>query len=114
MVRALRWLVGAVGVLALSCTSPTLPLPPPTNPQVTAGADANHVHLSSVAGSEPNALIVVVNRNTDLARNLRVSGTIADDQGSWDLEVYAHANDTIDISQEVGAVRSPSATIVVK
>jgi hypothetical protein len=111
MARVWRWLaLGAV----LACTSPTLPLPPPTNPQITAGADANHVHLTSKDGSEPNALVVVVNRNVDLPRNVRVSGTIADDQGSWDLEVYAHPNDTLDISQEVGAVRSAPATVVVK
>jgi hypothetical protein len=100
---------------ALSCTSPTLPLPPPTAPTISAGSSPDYVRLSAgQGGAEPNALIVVVNRNTDLARDKRVSGTIADEQGAWDLEVFAHVNDTLDISQEIGTARSQGTTVVVK
>jgi hypothetical protein len=112
--RLVSGISAAACALALACTSPTLPLPPPASPTISAGSTPDTIHLTSAAGAEPNALVVIVNRNTDLPRNQRVTGTISDEQGTWDGEVIAHPNDTLDISQEVGAVRSPSTTIVVK
>jgi hypothetical protein len=70
--------------------------------------------IAGPGGAEPNALIVVVNRNTAVARDKRVAGTIADPQGAWELEMFAHTNDTLDISQELGTTRSEGTTIVVR
>jgi hypothetical protein len=66
-----------------------------------------------MGGAEPNALIIVVNRNTDIPRDKRVAGTIADPQGAWDLEITAHPKDVLDISQELGTTGSQGTTIVV-
>ncbi|MBX3192432.1 MAG: hypothetical protein KF819_35905 [Labilithrix sp.] len=99
---------------AVACTSPTLPLPPPAAPTISAGSTPSTFRLSSVDGALPNALIVIVNRNEELPRNERVSGTIADDRGSWDVEVTAKIGDVLDVSQESGTTRSPSTTVTVR
>lgn len=109
-----RWLLALAAALVVACTSPTLPLPPPTTPTITTGSEPDTVHLASVQGAEPNALIIVINRDTALAKNKRVSGTIADEVGSWDLDVAAKPGDVLDISQESGATRSPTISITVR
>lgn len=107
----------AVFVLALAaglaCTSPTLPLPPPTAPTITAGSRPDTVKLDGTS-AEPNAVILVINRNTDLPRDKRVSGTIADEQGTWDVEVVAKRGDALDIAQDNGTARSPMTTVTVR
>lgn len=121
LMRTSRWLrrarLGALAVavsLGVACTSPTLPLPPPAQPTVSIGSEPSTFHLKSEKGAIPNALIVVVNRNEALPRTQRVTGTIADDQGSWDLEIFATTGDVVDISQEDGTTRSPATTITLK
>lgn len=98
----------------LGCTSPTLPLPPPTAPFISSGTEPDTFKLVSVNGAEPNALVVIVNRNEALPRNKRVTGTIADEQGSWDAIVFAKVGDVLDVSQESGSVRSPGTTVTVR
>lgn len=107
-------LASAALALAVACTSPTLPLPPPAAPSVSLGATPDTVRLASVQGVFPNALVLVVNRNEEVPREKRVFGTIADDQGSYTLEVFAHPGDALDVSQETGAVRSPPVTVLVR
>lgn len=109
-----RWLPALAAAVVVACTSPTLPLPPPTTPTITTGSEPDTVHLASVQGAEPNALIIVINRDTVLPKNKRVSGTIADEVGSWDLDVAAKPGDVLDISQESGATRSPTISITVR
>ncbi len=101
--------MGSVG-----CTSPTLPLPPPTAPFVSNGTAPDTFKLASIQGAEPNALIVIVNRNEALPRDKRVTGTIADEVGSWDATVIAKVGDVLDISQEWGTNRSAGTTITVR
>jgi hypothetical protein len=114
----MRWLALVVTVAALGglcggsgCTSPTLPLPPPTAPTITTGSIPNTFHLKSEKGAIPNALIVVVNRNEAVPRDQRVEGTIADAFGSWELDIKANSGDFVDISQEDGTTRSPVTTV---
>jgi len=117
-------LLGALVFLALpaavtvattsACTSPTLPLPPPAAPLISIGSSPDTFKLSSVDGAEPNALIVVVNRNEMLPRDKRVTGTIADGSGSWDATVTAAVGDVLDISQESGTARSAGTTVTVR
>jgi hypothetical protein len=104
--------VSLAGVAA--CTSPTLPLPPPAAPLISVGSAPDTYKLASVEGAEPNALIVVVNRNETLSRDKRVTGTIADEHGSWDATVTAKAGDILDISQESGTARSAGTTVTVR
>ena len=100
--------------LALGCVSPTLPLPPPLLPTFSGGSEPDTFKLSSVEGAEPNALIVIVNRNDALPRSKRVTGTLADGRGSWDAIVTAKVGDVLDISQESGALRSPPTPLTVR
>lgn len=111
------WLLSAlvcvlVGVLA--CTSPTLPLPPPATPVISVGSSPDTFKLASIQGAEPNALIVVVNRDEALPKDKRVTGTIADAVGSWDVTVNAKLGDVLDVSQESGTARSGSTTVTVR
>jgi hypothetical protein len=109
-----RVLGALIAAFVIACTSPTLPLPPPTAPIISPGLEPDTFKLTSVDGAEPNALIVIVNRNDDLPRSKRVSGTIADERGSWDAVVIAKVGDVLDISQESGAARSAGTTVTVR
>ena len=110
-----RRLLGVIGIaVALGCASPTLPLPPPALPTIGVSGAAGHVHLSSTRGAEPNAIIVIVNRNPSLAGDQRVSGAQADVEGTWDAEVLATHGDILDITQEYGSTRSPATTVTVR
>jgi hypothetical protein len=99
------------GLLAVACTSPTLPLPPPALPTISLGTTPNTYHLKSDKGALPNALVVAVSRNESLPREQRVAAALADAQGSWDMDVFGHTGDVLDLSQEDGATRSPSSTV---
>jgi hypothetical protein len=100
--------------LGVACTSPTLPLPPPSQPTIMVGSEPNTFRLSSDRGALPNALVIVVNRNESLPRDQRVAGTIADAHGSWALEVVGSVGDVVDISQEDGTTRSPATTVTLE
>jgi len=103
----------ALCVCAASCASPTLPLPPPEEPVFSPSTEAGHVHLHSSGGAEPNAIIVIVNENTAVPLEQRVTGTEADDTGTWDAEVVATTGDVLDISEEDGDVKSAPTQVMV-
>jgi hypothetical protein len=106
--------VGILGTLAFACASPTLPLPPPEDPTVGPGPDADHVELSvPCGGADPNAIIVIVNESTTVPGDQAVSGAIVSDCGSWDAIAYAHSGDYLDITQEIGTERSQPLTFQV-
>jgi len=113
---ALAGVIGVAGAAgaSVSCTSPTLPLPPPVAPIISMGTEPDTFKLASIDGAEPNALIIVVNRDETLPANKRVTGTIADERGSWDTTVIARVGDVLDISQETGSTRSPTTTVTVR
>lgn len=101
-----------VGLLA--CASPTLPLPPPSLPTVSAGVEPNTFRLSSDRGALPNALVIVVNRNAALSLDARVDGTFADEQGSWTITIAGHVGDIVDISQQQDEQASPTTSVTLK
>ena len=98
-------------VLAASCTSPTLPLPPPALPTVSVGSSPDSFRLRSDRGALPNALIVVINRNETLSRDERVDATLADVEGSWEIGIKGKVGDLVDVSQEDGTARSAPVTV---
>ncbi|MBS2015688.1 MAG: hypothetical protein JST00_22560 [Deltaproteobacteria bacterium] len=117
MGRRTAWAVivaAAALVACAACTSPTLPLPPPALPTISAGSEPSTYRLSSIEGALPNALIVVVNRNESVPREKRVEGTIADERGSWEVVVFASPGDVLEISQESGTSRSSGTSLTVK
>lgn len=108
-----RWIGRAlVIVFVAACTSPTLPLPPPALPTISSGLSPDTFHLASTKGAIPNSLIVCVNRNTAFTPGQRVSGTIADGDGTWELDVIGAFGDSLDVSQENGDERSAPVTVV--
>jgi hypothetical protein len=109
-VRKLAWLAVA---FAVACASPTLPLPPPSVPSITE-TDATHVTLSSVHGAEPNAVVVIYNRNPAVSLQERVTGVQADAGGSWTQTIVASNGDVVDITQEFGSTQSPATTIQIQ
>lgn len=111
-VRYLRMALAAA-FLGIACASPTLPLPPPVAPVVTTGTEPDTYVLSSDRGAQPNALILVINRNEALSREQRVAGTFADDQGSWQLHVVAHEGDVLDVTQEADGDKSSSTSVTI-
>ena len=95
--------VGFLGLLAVACASPTLPLPPPEEPTIGPGVDADHVKLAvPCGGADPGALIVIENTNTSVPGDEAVSGAVVSACGSWDATAYAHAGDYLEITQEIG------------
>jgi hypothetical protein len=98
--------------IVIACTAPTLPLPPPAAPSISVGSEPGTFHLKGEKGGAiANALLIVVNRNETIPRDKRVTGTIAEADGSWDLDVFGFAGDFVDISQEDGTTRSPATTV---
>ena len=104
------WLVAIAAALGSSgCNSPTLPLPPPSLPDVSAAGEGK-VHLASTRGVEPNAIVILFNRNPAVPLDLRVTGVQADGEGSWAQTITASHGDVIDLSEEFGTLQSPSTT----
>jgi hypothetical protein len=108
--RSAPW-VAAVIAAFVGCTSPTLPLPPPAIPIFSSSSVAGKVHLASERGAEPNAIVIVYNRNPAVPLDERVSGAQADGDGSWDADVIASGGDYLDVSQHSGGTMSPSITV---
>jgi hypothetical protein len=108
---ALGW--SALCILATSCASPTLPLPPPEEPVFSPSTLAGHIHLHSSGGAEPNAVIVIVNEDTAVPLEDRVTGSEADATGSWDADVLATSGDVLDISEEYGEAKSAATQVMV-
>jgi len=104
----------AVSVGALGCASPTLPLPPPEDPTISPGVDADHVRLGVACGhADPGAVIVIVNTNSAVPPDQAVSGALVSECGSWDSTIYAHSGDFLDVTQEIGTERSQPAVVQV-
>ena len=114
MLRGLRRALGHFRLVALAgivvvaaCASPTLPLPPPAVPNVSASTEVGKVHLASTRGAEANAIIVVYNRNPSVRLDQRFGGAQADGTGSWQADVFASHGDVVEVTQEFGTTRSP-------
>jgi hypothetical protein len=108
-----RTAVAASAAFAIACTSPTLPLPPPAVPTVSQSTDPGKVHLQAVRGADANAIIVVVNLNTNIPSDKRVSGAQADANGSWDCDITASRGDVLEVTQEFGTQRSAPVDVQV-
>lgn len=112
--RFLFGLVVAPLAVALACNSPTLPLPPPALPTVSASPEPGKVHLSSDKGAEPNAIIVIINTNPNITRDKNVGGATADDNGSWFTDIYGADGDVVEISQEFGTTKSAPVRLILR
>jgi hypothetical protein len=97
----------ALGLACLACDSPTLPLPPPMVPTITAGASAHEFVLTATCGgAEAGAVIIIENTDTNIANDQRISGALASSCGAWNATVYANYGDVLNVTQDDGTVVS--------
>jgi hypothetical protein len=100
MVRVARRLLLLVAGLCLaSCLSPTLPLPPPDRPSVSAPDETGLVRLQGVAA--PKAEVIAWNHANDL-----IAGQVTGDDSLYDFTIKAQANDFIELWYVQGADES--------
>ncbi len=97
----------------LACASPTLPLPPPDVPFVSAGALAGTVHLVG-SNAESGAEIVIRNMNPAVPTNRQIGGAVVNPDGTWDADVYAGNGDVLTLTQQVGNAVSPPLVLTIK
>lgn len=95
------WLLGAVVALA-GCLAPTLPVPPPSAPDVSAPDASGNVTLQGAPGSaRANAEINVWNPNLDGGKGAGVFKIVAPD-GSWNATIQGKSKETLWIWQTIG------------
>jgi len=86
---ALNWLFGAVvSGLLVGCLAPTLPLPPPSRPEVTTPNAAGMIHIRGTV--RPKAEVFAKNRRT-----LKIVGEETDESGKYDLTMQAEVDDQL-------------------
>lgn len=99
-----------MGAAVSGCLSPTLPLPPPENPEVSKIDADGYVTLTGSSGSvEAGAL--VYGFNVRIEQGIIVRAT---DYGSYKLRLPAEVGDQITIWQEVGTEQSASILVKVR
>ena len=113
-VTLLRSILARTALVALvACASPTLPLPPPDAPLVSAGVRPGTVHLVG-ANAQANAEILIRNMNDAVPRDHQLGGSIVNPDGTWDADVYGGNGDVLNITQQVGNDISPPAIVTIK
>jgi len=107
MVRGTRrlLLVAAAWVVA-SCLSPTLPLPPPDRPDVSAPDSSGLVRIQGIAA--PRAEVIAWNHRNDV-----IAGQVTGSSPRYDFTMQAQANDVIELWYTQGTTESPSVTVTV-
>jgi len=105
-----RWLRalagGALILLPLGCLSPTLPLPPPSRPDISP-PDASGV--TAIIGRVPGG-------TTALAENLetgRLVGQVTGDSGAYDLRLPAAIGDQVVVWYRDGLTDSAAVQLTV-
>jgi hypothetical protein len=102
MLRASRRLLLLFAGLALgSCLSPTLPLPPPSRPDVGAPDESGYVRLQGLAA--PNAEVIAWNHDNDL-----IAGQVTSDDSRYDFLIQGESGDFIELWYMQGTEESQS------
>ncbi|HKY37639.1 MAG TPA: hypothetical protein VJN18_16975 [Polyangiaceae bacterium] len=106
-VRALRRLgLVLAGLCLAGCLSPTLPLPPPAKPDVSAPNEDGFARIQGVAA--PQAEVIAWNRSSDL-----LAGQVTGDDSRYDFLIRAEAGDRIDVWYTQGTDESTSTSVIV-
>jgi len=99
------WLLGAA-LLAAGCLSPTLPLPPPSDPVITSTDTAGLVRLTGSV--EPDSIVSAWNRTTDSVRGQYTKS------GLYDFTIEAQERDTVTFWYVHGTIESPPTDFVIR
>ena len=99
--RLVRRTLLAGALLAVACYSPTLPLPPPGQPEVSAieGKPGSYRLMGQV---EPHAEVFARNTRTNLN-----AGQLTGTSGRYDFEVQGEAFDAMQLWYVIGKDQSP-------
>jgi hypothetical protein len=107
MARALRrLLLGLAGLCLASCLSPTLPLPPPSEPDVSGPNESGYVRLQGSAA--PHAEVIAWNHNNDL-----IAGQVTGESSIYDFQIKGESNDVIELWYIQGSDESSSIKVIV-
>jgi len=101
-----RLLLACMGLFLASCLSPTLPLPPPTQPEVSSPDAEGFVRLQGIAA--PRAEVLAWNRNSGL-----ISGQVTGENSRFDFLIRAAVDDTIELWYTKGTDESQSVVFSV-
>lgn len=102
-----RQLLFVAGLCLVGCLSPTLPLPPPATPSVSAPDESGMVHIEGVA--VPQAEVIAWNRRTDV-----IAGQVTRESPSYSILMAAEVDDTIEVWYIKGDEESPSVKVRVR
>jgi hypothetical protein len=107
MIRPLRrLLLGLAGLCLASCLSPTLPLPPPSKPDVSSPDDSGYVRLQGIAA--PRAEVIAWNHASDI-----IAGQVTGETPRYDFQIKAEVSDVIELWYIQGSDESSSVRVVV-
>lgn len=103
-----RRLVCVAAALAVAaCLSPTLPLPPPSEPTVTGPDEAGVVRLQGRA--RPTAWVFAVNKASQFG-----AFQAADAEGRYELELRAQVGDEVALWYELNGEGSEALILVIE
>jgi hypothetical protein len=95
-----RWWLGALCAVAVGCLSPTLPLPPPAEPDVAGPNEQGLVTLSGTV-DQPESTVLALNQRT-----AHIDGTFADQSGRYTFQMGAQPGDPVELWWEFGKEKS--------
>ena len=98
--------ITAAVLAVVGCLSPTLPLPPPSRPDVTSPDAAGFVRITGSVQSD--AVVFAENLRTG-----RITGQTTDETGDYDLEIAARVGDRLSIWYTIGTIESPPTDVSV-
>ncbi len=104
--RSRRSWLGLVALFAVGCLSPTLPLPPPTEPSVSATTTAGLVQFEGTV--LPQSEVYVFNRNTNLIAGQHT------DSGQYAFTMAALPGDSMSFWYVHESIDSVSADFILK
>lgn len=103
-----RTALAFLALVATSCLSPTLPLPPPNKPDVE-GPDQQGMVILDGSLSENDAEVIAMNQRTGEIRGQRV-----DDNAHYRFPIGADIGDTMELWYTVGDEKSPTLLFVIE
>jgi hypothetical protein len=107
MVRVMRrLLLLAAGLCLASCLSPTLPLPPPDRPDVSAPDADGLVRLQGVAA--PRVEVIAWNHDNDV-----IAGQVTRDTSRYDFTIKGEVGDFIELWYIQGDEESQTVRVTV-
>ena len=101
-----RMLATLAGLCLVGCLSPTLPLPPPSRPDVSSPDADGMVHIQGIAA--PRSEVIAWNHAND-----KLAGDVTGDDSSYDFFIPGQSGDLIELWYTQGTDESTSITFKV-